>query len=131
MGTAQKATLIFLVRIMKKELVTDVNVIFSGLISGNERILQIFSDYNIYTPDFALTEIQKYQELIASKTKLAPEKLKAYTLSLFKQIIVVPNLIISNQSYFKAFQLCKGIDEQRYSLLSPIYRIRNRFTYQR
>lgn len=25
---------------------------------------------------------------------------------------MVPNLIISNQSYFKAFQLCKGIDEK-------------------
>ena len=95
-----------------KQFVTDANVLFSGLISGNEKIIRFFGEYTIYTPDFALVEIQKYQELILSKTKVEPQKLRDYTLSLFKNIIVVPNLIISNQSYYKAFNLCKNVDEK-------------------
>jgi len=50
--------------------------------------------------------------LILSKTKIEPQKLRDYTLRLFKNIIVVPNLIISNQSYYKAFDLCKNVDEK-------------------
>jgi len=95
-----------------KHVVTDANVLFSGLISGNEKIVRLFGEYTIYTPDFALVEVQKYQELILSKTKIEPQKLRDYTLRLFKKIVVVPNLIISNQSYYKAFNLCKGVDEK-------------------
>lgn len=46
------------------QFVTDANVIFSCLISGKEQYLHIVSENKFYLPDFALTEIQLYQELI-------------------------------------------------------------------
>ncbi len=101
-----------------KEYITDANVVFSCLISGRENYQKLFCEYRFYLPDFALHEIQYYQELILSKTKLAPEKLKEYTLMLFNNITVVPNFLISTQSYLQAFQLCKDIDENDVAYLA-------------
>lgn len=40
-----------------KEYATDVNIIFTSLISGKEVYQKIFVDNRFYLPDFALTEI--------------------------------------------------------------------------
>lgn len=97
---------------MKDTFITDANVLFSCIISGKEQYQQIFADYKFFLPDYALTEIQHYQQLIKEKTKLSPEALKTFTLSLFDKVVVVPNFLISTNSYFKAFELCKDIDEK-------------------
>ena len=91
--------------------VVDANTIFSAVISGKEAYIQTFAPNTFFLPDFALSEIQQYQELILSKTKLPPEELRSFTLRLFSRITVVPNFLISTKSYFDAFQLCKDIDE--------------------
>ena len=91
--------------------VVDANTIFSAVISGKETYVQAFAPNTFFLPDFALSEIQQYQELILSKTKLPPEELRSFTLRLFSRITVVPNFLISTKSYFDAFQLCKDIDE--------------------
>ncbi len=31
---------------------------------------------------------------------------------LFSSVVIIPNFLISTQSYFQAFQLCKDIDEK-------------------
>ena len=72
----------------------------------------MFSDSKFFLPDFALTEIQKYQPEILRKTKLTFEELKAYTLGIFDRLTVVPNLVVSTQSYLQAFHYCKDIDEK-------------------
>lgn len=94
-----------------KSYIVDANVIFSGVVSGKEMYVRAFAANSFYTPDFALDEIRKYQELILKKTKLPPEKLRSFTLQLFSKLIVVPNFLISNKSYLEAFRLCKDIDE--------------------
>lgn len=91
---------------------TDANVIFASLISGKENYERMFSDNKFFIPDFALAEIQKYQPEILQKTKLTFDELKAYTLGIFDRLTVVPNLVISTQSYFQAFNYCKDIDEK-------------------
>ena len=91
---------------------TDANVIFASLISGKENYEQMFAKNKFYLPDFALTEIQKYQPTILSKTQLSFDELKTYTLGIFDRITVVPNLLISTKSFFDAFHLCKDIDEK-------------------
>ena len=93
-------------------LAVDANVLFGALISGRDEYLTLFADYQLFLPDFALHEIQIYQEIILRKTKLAPEKLQAFTLNLFDQVTVVPNFLISTQSYLRAFELCKRVDEK-------------------
>ena len=91
--------------------VVDANTIFSAVISGKEDYLRAFAPNIFYLPDFALGEIQRYQELLLNKTKLPPEELRSFTLRLFSKLTVVPNFLISTKSYLDAFLLCKDIDE--------------------
>ena len=72
----------------------------------------------LYLPDFALSEIQEHQIEILAKTKISPSDLRSYTLSIFQYLIVVPNFLISNESYFSAFHLCKDIDEDHTAYLA-------------
>lgn len=46
---------------------TDANVIFASLISGKENYERMFTDNRFLLPDFALSEIQKYQPEILKK----------------------------------------------------------------
>lgn len=94
-----------------KTYVTDANVLFSCLLSGNEKYKRIFKECRLYLPDFALSEIQEHQEEILSKTKIPSSDLRAYTLAVFDYLIVVPNFLITTQNYLAAFRLCKDIDE--------------------
>ena len=94
-----------------KRFVTDVNVIFSVLISGRESYLRMFTDFELFLPDFALSEIQEHQTTILARTKVAPEAFRELTLRVFSFITIVPNLLISNRSYLAAYQLCRSIDE--------------------
>ena len=94
-----------------KEYVVDVNIIFSGVLSRKEIYRKMFSEYILYTPDFAFIELNKYREVILKKTKkLKAEDLRDFTLFLFSKIIVVPDYIISESSYKKAEDLVKNID---------------------
>lgn len=97
---------------MKQRFVVDVNVLFSALMSGKDLYINAFTSFQFLLPDFALSELQKYQVLILEKTKLSNIDLQAFTLALFEQITVVPNMLISNQSYLQAFELCRDIDEK-------------------
>jgi predicted nucleic acid-binding protein len=94
-----------------KTYVTDANVLFSCLLSGNEKYKRVFKECRLYLPDFALSEIQEHQSEILAKTKIPASDLRSYTLAIFDALIVVPNFLISNQSYLSAFRLCKDIDE--------------------
>lgn len=95
-----------------KEYIVDANVIFSSLISGKEQYLRLFATYKFFVPDFTMNEIQKYQELLLKKTKLQPDQIRDFTLSLFSNLTVVPNFLISTNAYLTAFQLCKNVDEK-------------------
>lgn len=90
--------------------IADANVIYSGLISGRNEYISLASKHRLYLPDFGLTELQQYQQVIFEKTRQQPDALKQYTLTLFEKITVVPNLLISFPDYRSAFELCKGID---------------------
>jgi predicted nucleic acid-binding protein len=93
-----------------KGYVIDVNILFSGVLSQKEIYKKIFSDTTFYTPDFALIELKKYREIILKKAKVKASTLKEFTLFIFSKIIIVPDYIISNQSFQKAEELCRNID---------------------
>ena len=73
---------------------------------------KLFANNKFYLPDFALSEIQKYQPEILRKTKMPFEDLKKYTLGIFDRITIVPNLLVTTKSFLEAFHLCKDIDEK-------------------
>lgn len=91
--------------------VIDANVVFTCLISGKEKYLALFNAHQIFLPDFAMEEIQKYQLVILKKTKVGFLDFQDYTLRLFDRIAVIPNLIISTSSYLEAFRWCHDVDE--------------------
>lgn len=94
------------------EYVLDANIIFSSLLSGKQFYRKLFDKFIFYTPDYALNEIQNYQEQIIKKTKLEKRDLQEFTLFIFSKLIVTPEFFISTESRQKAYDLCKEIDHK-------------------
>jgi predicted nucleic acid-binding protein len=92
--------------------VIDSNILFGAIISSREIYFEIIKKFDLYTPDFALKEIEKYEELILKKTKLAKKELNTFLVRLFRGITILPSIIIDKDSKQKAFELCKDIDEK-------------------
>ena len=92
--------------------VIDSNILFGAIISSREIYFEIIKKFDLYTPDFALKEIGKYEELILRKTKLAKRELNTFLVRLFRGITILPSIIIDKDSKQKAFELCKDIDEK-------------------
>lgn len=93
------------------QFITDANVIFSCLISGRDQYLHIIAENKFYLPDFALTEIQIYQELITGKSAMAGQQLRDYTLHLFEKLIVVPLTWLYLLQTSKLTSSCNTVDE--------------------
>jgi predicted nucleic acid-binding protein len=93
-----------------QEFVVDANVLISVLISGKASYKLILSFLDLFTPDFALEEIEKYRPVIFEKTKLTPDELRNFTLHIFNEVAVVPNLVISDEALTKATELASDID---------------------
>ncbi len=90
--------------------VVDVNVIFSAVIRQKEFYDQLLERCVLYTPDFALTEMQRYRRVILKKTKQNPEGLKKFTIRFFEKLVVLPDYLISDETLQKATELCADID---------------------
>lgn len=98
--------------------VIDANVLFSFLISGHDHYLHFITDNQIYLPDFALEEIQLYQERIMKRTRLDKNMFSRFTLAIFENLTIVPNMLVSMQSYYQAFRLCRFIDPKDVSYVA-------------
>lgn len=92
--------------------VIDSNILFGAIISSREIYFEILKKFDLYTPDFALKEIEKYEQLILSKTRLAKKELNTFLVRLFRGITILPSIVIDKDSKQKAFELCKDIDEK-------------------
>lgn len=92
--------------------VVNAKVIYSALISGKSDYIDLAIVHRLYLPNFGMTELQQYQQVIFEKKRQRPEELKQYTLALFRKITIVPNLLISLHNYRSAFELCKDIDDK-------------------
>jgi predicted nucleic acid-binding protein len=98
---------------IENHFIVDVNIIFSGVLSRKEIYRKLFSEYKLYTPDFALIELSKYREVILSKAKkINTDDLRDFTLFLFSHIVVVPSYMISEESFNSAEKLVESIDEK-------------------
>ena len=95
---------------MKRSYVIDVNILFSALISKKPFYEVLFSNFDFYVPDFALIELQKYNQVILKRLPQFGEMFKKFTLSLFSQLKVFPTFLIDRQIWTEAEQLCEKID---------------------
>lgn len=92
--------------------VVDVNIIFSGVLSRKEIYKKLFSEYTFFTPEYALIELNKYREVILNKTKgIDEEDLRRFTVFIFSKMVVVPDYVISEESYHKAEKMLESLDK--------------------
>lgn len=101
-----------------QEFVVDANVLISILISGKSSYKLILTYLDLFTPDFALEEIEKYKSVIFEKSKLKPDELRQFTFHVFNQIAVVPSFAISDEAILKATELAHDIDVKDASYLA-------------
>ncbi len=80
-----------------KKYIIDANIIFSALISGKELFVKLFEANKFYAPDFIMLELDKYKSVILKKSKLPIENLQDFIQRLFKQIIIIPELYITEK----------------------------------
>lgn len=90
--------------------VIDSNIIFSALISGDWRYIELVKKIHFYLPDFALMELEKYEEVILNKRKLPISDFRTFVKNLFEEISVIPKFAIRKASYDKALALCNDVD---------------------
>lgn len=98
--------------------VIDANIIISMLISGKASYRPILTFFNFYTSEFSFEEIEKYRPLLFEKTKLDEEQFRRFALMVYKEISVVPNLIITKHSLSQAIELTSSIDIKDVSYVS-------------
>jgi len=93
-----------------QEFVVDANVLISILISGKSSYKLILTYLDLFTPDFALEEIEKYRSVVFEKSKLNSDELRLFTFHVFSQITVIPGFVISDEAIIKATDLAHDID---------------------
>lgn len=92
------------------KLVLDANIIFSCLMSGKKLYIELLTQNQCFSPDFIFDEIKKYEDRILKKVG-CDVNFKEYTREIFSHLAVIPKLAIGSQSWERAFELCKDIDE--------------------
>lgn len=92
--------------------VIDSNILFGAMISSRRLYFEIIKNFDLYAPDFALKEIEKYEELILKKTKVTKSELNSFLIQLFKGITILPAIVMDKEAKEKALELCKDIDEK-------------------
>ncbi|MBF0376451.1 MAG: PIN domain-containing protein [Desulfamplus sp.] len=98
--------------IIKDSYIIDSNILFNAFISGKDIYTLLFSEYKIYVPDFAFLELEKYKKRILKKTKLTENEFQEFVIALLSNVTVIPNMLLSQTSLNKAYELCKNIDEK-------------------
>jgi len=91
--------------------ILDSNIIFSCLMSGKKLYIELLSQNQCFSPDFIFEEIKKYEDRILKKARLNVN-FKEYIKEIFNHLIVIPKLAIDNESWKKAYELCKDVDEK-------------------
>lgn len=97
---------------MSQRYVIDANVLFNAFISGKDLYHLLFSEHTIYLPEFAFLELEKYKTRILQKTQLKEREFQEFVLTLFKNVTVIPNFLLSQASLRQAYQLCRDVDEK-------------------
>lgn len=91
--------------------ILDSNIIFSCLMSGKKLYIDILSQHQCFSPDFIFEEIKKYEDRILKKA-MSNVNFKEYVKEIFRNLTVIPKLAIENESWKKAYEFCKEIDEK-------------------
>jgi predicted nucleic acid-binding protein len=92
------------------EYVIDTNVVLCMLISGKAHYRTILSNVKVYLPEFSLSELDEYKQIIFEKSKFSETELKDFIYFTFSSISVIPTFALSNKSIQAANSICENID---------------------
>ncbi len=97
----------------KLKIVLDSNIIFSALLSTNNKFKFIIYDkrFKFFSCNFLFTEIFKNKEKLSNISKLTEKDLLIQMSNIFSKIHFIPEEFIPKEIYNKAYNLCKNIDE--------------------
>ena len=73
------------------ELIVDANIIFAALIRDSITAKLLFvDDLHLYTPEFLLDEVKKYQKYLSNKTHRTKEEFESVYNVIKKRIVFIP-----------------------------------------
>jgi len=90
--------------------VIDTNIVMGMLISGKSQYLKLLSYFDFIFPQYLLTELDEYKNLIREKTKLDEKQFQKYAYSIFSLMTVIPSIILTKNSIELAKKKCEPID---------------------
>lgn len=92
------------------DFVIDANILMSILISGKASYKPLLRYYNFILPDFVLVEVEKYQNVLKTKTKMQNDEFLQWTYFVFSQITILPQYVLTEESLEKSKRLLSKID---------------------
>lgn len=98
--------------------VLDANVLMSILISGRAFYKTVLGNDDFITPEFALAELNKYNQLITGKTKLTLVEHTRYAYFVFSRVAVLPYYLLQQDAIDKAHKLIGDTDPKDVSYLA-------------
>lgn len=101
--------------------VIDANILMSILISGKASYKPFLTNYNFILPDFVLIEIDKYKDLLKSRTKMQKYEFLQWSYFVFSKITILPEYVLSQESIEKSEKLLDKIDLKDISYVALAY----------
>ncbi|MFN3561227.1 MAG: PIN domain-containing protein [Chloroherpetonaceae bacterium] len=92
------------------DFVVDANVLMSILISGKASYRPILTFNHFILPDFALIEVENYQDTLKRKTKMSETQFIQWSYFVFAQITVLPRYVLAQDILIKSRRLLEKID---------------------
>ena len=93
------------------KLILDANIIFSCLMSGKKFYIDLLTQNQCFSPDFIFEEIKKYEKRIIEKAGIIVN-FKEFAKEIFSNLVIIPRIAIENESWKKAHEFCKDVDEK-------------------
>lgn len=96
-------------------LVIDTNIVFSTLLNPHsvigEILMNIQDEFKFFAPDLLKEELKRYALKIVAYSKLDQKDLSDIETLVFSNITFYSEELITEQSWTKAFNLTKDVDE--------------------
>jgi predicted nucleic acid-binding protein len=96
-----------------KTVIIDTNIVLASLRSKFSTLRDKITNetYRFYAPKFLFVEIFKHKERILKNSTASEEDILEFLSSILHYIYFINEDLISTETYLKAYNLCKEVDE--------------------
>jgi predicted nucleic acid-binding protein len=96
-------------------IIVDTNIVFSAILNVNgligDLIFNSSENFIFFAPELLLEEISRYNDKLLKLSKLTQEQLLESEYRILSQIELISEKLISQNSWHKAFEMTKNINE--------------------